>query len=222
MSDWDDLKVSPGVWGYSEDGKEYRVYRDDGNRRSRASFDKLEYATAGTDCKDFYDTVKPLVDAGTELIQPRADDGLPHTYPSPRPVGLTTYFSGSGDNGGIANGNELLFSLADTDASQEVDLSYNETVYIKDWFMICRGAPFGSYIDVEIVHPTAGVVGSFCKKVFLLDSFPIPLNTEDRCCIEVGLKVRVTVYNSDGTGIKEPKAAFTGVSRIEMYRVTTV
>ena len=50
---WNELKLVNGVWGYSEDNKEYSVFKTDGNRTYNISFDKAEYDTEGTDCKDF-------------------------------------------------------------------------------------------------------------------------------------------------------------------------
>lgn len=143
-------------------------------------------------------------------------------HASPRPIGYTTYFSGAGDNGGLGNGNKMLFNMAANDESKSVDLTYSEEVHIKDGYIVVEGAPLGSTMDVEVVHPTDGIVATFCKNVLLLGDARVPLDTEDSAPVPPGLIVRVTINNSSGTGDEDPAAAFKVVGRIEMYRSTVV
>lgn len=147
------------------------------------------------------------------------EQGQQKIYSSPRPFGTSTYFSGAGDSASeIGAGNRLLFRLEATDTSKSIDISYNSDVYIKDGYMICDNAPFGAYMDVEVVHPAIGVVSTFCKKVPIFSSFPIPLDTEDRSMIPAGLIIRITVYNSNGLLPQDPAGAFKVAGRIEVYR----
>lgn len=155
----------------------------------------------------------------------RTSDGLPKVYPSPRPHGTTTYFAGAGDdvtNTIVGGGNKIIFDLADTDPSKIVELEFTEDIWIKDGYMIVENAPFGAHLDIEIVHPTEGVVGCFGKKIPVFKSGWFTLNTEDRAKISKGLKIRLTVYNSSGTSPEEAPTAFKMVGRIEMYRSTTI
>jgi hypothetical protein len=110
----------------------------------------------------------------------RDSTGLQQVVSSPRPLGKATYLSGCGDNGGVGNGNIILFSMTAADVSKTIDLTYNEDIYIKDGIITYTDAPLGSYVNVEIVHPVDGVVSCFCKKVFMLGSNVLYLNTEDK------------------------------------------
>ena len=52
---------------------------------------------------------------------------------------------------------------------------------------------------------------------------PIPLNTEDRGPLQQGIKMRITVGNSDGNkSNQEPPKDFKVVGNIEMYRTSSV
>lgn len=152
----------------------------------------------------------------------RDEFGRQKVYQSAKPLGMETYFTGAGDdltdpqNPIISEGNKLLFDLSDTEASKSVDLVFSEDVYIKDGYMITEGAPFGAYFDIEIVHPIIGAVGSYAKKCPLFGTGWFPLDTDDRGMLNLGLIMRVTVYNAD------TKAAFKVAGRIEMFRETTV
>ena len=153
----------------------------------------------------------------------RTEDGRQRVYPSCRPYGTTTYFTGAGDDTGVGDGERLLFKLAATDASKSVTLTFNEDVHIKDGYMIARGAPFGAYVDIEVLHPQAGVVGCFGKKVPILGDGWFPLNTEDHSETVQGLQLRITVFNSDNSdGIQDAPADFVLAGRIEMFRENTV
>lgn len=154
----------------------------------------------------------------------RTDDGLSKVYPSCRPHGTTTYFTGAGDHpvDGIGKGDRLLFGLAVDTPSQAVEITFNEDVYVKDGYMITQGAPFGACLDVEIVHPVAGVVGAFARKVPVLANGWFPMDSDDRSLLPAGMKLRVTVYNSDGVAPQDAAAAFKLAGRIELFRATTI
>lgn len=148
------------------------------------------------------------------------EQGQVKVYSSPRPFGTSTYFSGAGDTATERGaGERILFKLLTTDTVKIIDITYNSDVYLKDGYMISELAPFGAYMDVEVVHPLAGVVGVFCKKVPIFSSFPIPLDTEDRALIPAGLIIRISIYNSNGILPQDPPGAFKVAGRIETYRI---
>lgn len=152
------------------------------------------------------------------------EDGLVKVYPSCRPHGTTSYFAGAGDDNilGVGNGARLLFKLSAADISKSVDIYFNEDVYVKDGYMITRGAPFGAYVDVHIVHPTSGIVCTFGAKVPVLGDGWFPLDTEDRALLPAGMIMRITVHNSNSSDtIQDPAADFVLAGRIELFRTNT-
>lgn len=150
------------------------------------------------------------------------EDGVPIVYSSPRPYGTRTMFTGAGDGTGVGDGPRLLFKMLSTDVSKSVDLTFSEKIYIKDGYIIVDSAPFGAYIDIDIVHPTAGIVGSFGKKIPVFGSGWFPLDAEDKGGIEQGLILRITVHNSTGVGAEDPASDFKLAGRIELYRANTI
>jgi hypothetical protein len=151
----------------------------------------------------------------------RDDEGREVIYASPRPLDTTTFFSGAGDDTGVADGERMLFSMTDQDAEKHVDLTFSETVYIKDGHFVSRDAPFGAYLSATIRHPVAGEVGSFARMVPVVGSWPIDLNSDDRGKLDQGLILRITVGNANGTDPQDPAAAFKVAGRLEFYRATT-
>lgn len=150
-------------------------------------------------------------------------DGVPKVYQTPRPFDTRTYFSGAGDGpGGIGTGDLLIFHLGVTDVKKTVTISYNELVYIKDGYLIYEGAPLGARLDAQIIAPGDIVMGHMCKNVLFFGNGFIPLDTEDRAEVPVGLSLRITVHNSDGLLGRDPATAFRVVGRIEMYRANTI
>lgn len=152
------------------------------------------------------------------------DEGQQKIYVTSRPYGTITYFSSAGDDAvnGIGEGNKLLFSLTAIDTSKTVDLQFNEDVWIKDGFIMCINAPFGASIDIEVVHPTNGVIARFGKKIFIYGTYNYQLDTDDRAKILQGNILRVTVNNSSGTGGEDIPGIFKVLGRVEFFRATTV
>ena len=151
----------------------------------------------------------------------RTVDGRDKIYISNKPdESLHTVFSGTGDSGGL-----IALSLQANETESFVELSYSETVHIKEGRIKSENAPFGSYLDVDIRHPITGaVLAIFCKHIPLLgtDGGWLELNTENSSEIPKGLKVRLTLYNSSGLGTFDPPAAFRLVGIIEMYRLNQI
>lgn len=154
----------------------------------------------------------------------KTEDGLPKVYPSCRPHGTTTFFAGAGDDvtKGVGQGEKLLFNLSVNDPSKLLDLTFKEDIWIKDGYMITRNAPFGASMDIEVIHPVAGVVGCFGREIPLLGSGWFPLDTEDRSLLAMGLILRITVRNAEGGNVQDSPADFQVAGRIEMYRKETV
>jgi hypothetical protein len=152
----------------------------------------------------------------------RTKDGRQKVYATPKPHDTSTYFTGAGDDTTIGDGARLLFNLGPSDTSSSVDITFSKDVWIKDGFMIVDNAPFGAYININVVHPTAGIVGTFGRSVPVFGSGWFPMNTEDCAQILQGLILRITVYNSDDSdGIQDPPADFRVAGRLELYRDDT-
>ncbi len=151
------------------------------------------------------------------------ETGVLKIHSSPRPVGTKTYFSGRGDGSGVGNGTKLLFSLTAQDASKSIDVIYNQTVYVKDGFVHCIGAPFGARIDAEIYDPTGTTcLASMVRGAFLVSDTWYPFDTEDYGTLTAGYIFRLTVHNSSGADGEDAPAAFKVAARVEMYRANTV
>lgn len=148
----------------------------------------------------------------------RTEEGMPKVYVTHRPDGTTTKFVGARDNEVEAGCARILFNMTSTDTSKSVDMTFSSDVYLKDGMIVPKDGPLGAYLDVEIFHPVAGFVDYYCRKVPIFGSTPLPLNSEDRQHIPAGLIIRLTVYNSDGTGEQDAAADFQMAGWIELFR----
>lgn len=147
----------------------------------------------------------------------------PKIHPSPRPTGMSTYFSSAGDTGGLSLGPKLIFNMTDTDTEKSVDVSYNETVLVKDGLCSYVNAPLGSTISAEMYAPDGTTkVGGFVKNACMLGTHWMPFDTEDYGTLPATYKLRLTVKNSSGTNGEDAPANFKVIARVEMYRTTTV
>jgi len=120
------------------------------------------------------------------------------------------YFTGAGDDG-----TPLLFDMASTDTVKSVDITFNSDIFVKAGQILSENAPFGASVDIEVVHPTYGVVGQFGNRIPVLGSGIIPLDSENSSAVPAGLILRITVHNSDIA-----PAAFKIAGRIEMLKTT--
>lgn len=197
------------------DVNQYKIYAQDGFFMFQTILNK----DAGSDCIDFENNYK---DSWNAKLEYRDENGLIRVHESPRPCNNTTYFTGAGDTGGLASGNNILFKINSTDTSKQIDVEFSEDIFIKDAIIQFDSAPFGSYIDVQIIHPTNGVVANYIKKLFLIGTNTLYINSEDSAKITQGLKIRSTVYNSTGTGDEDPAGDFKVTGTIEMYRSTII
>lgn len=155
---------------------------------------------------DFEDNYKSSWNKQLEFTDP---SGIHQFIPSARPTGTITFFSGKGDNDV-----NLKFELTDQDDFISKDLTFNEDIWIKDGGIISINAPFGAHFDVDIVHPQAGVVARFCRKIPIVGNETFLLNSEDKSLITLGLILRVTVFNAPD------KTAFKAAAWLEGFRAT--
>lgn len=151
------------------------------------------------------------------------EDGIPYVYSTSRPLGqYVTYFTGAGDNlttGERGGGDDLVFLINNTDVSISKDVSFSEDVWVKDGFIICRDAPFGASVDIDVVHPLYGVLESFGKKIPVAGTGWFPLDTEDRAFLPKGLIVRITVNNATIETVHEPVPDHWHLAgRLELFR----
>jgi hypothetical protein len=176
-----------------------------------------------------YPTVGGLIAAHDSVVPPRNYGVVQidqtteqRVYPSPRPADHKTYFSSAGDDTEPGDGELLIFDVKAADPVKVIDISYLEQVLIKDGYITCKGAPLGSTVSAEMYLPDGVTkVGAFVMRAAMLGDARMPFDTEDYGVMPAGIKLRMTVTNSDGTGEQEPAADFQVVARVEMYRLTT-
>lgn len=155
-----DSKTSPGVWGYDENAKSYKVFRDDGKRKYKTLLPKDEYNVAGTDTKDFYDNYKPGIDAGQYSIETRTVDNKLIMHDTDRDKGLMYNFASFFDNTGIHDGQamEIIFNSGDS-SPKSVEGTFGQELKITESIMFYENMPSGSKAVVEIFCPNNGFYG---------------------------------------------------------------
>lgn len=131
-------------------------------------------------------------------------------------------FSGSGDSSGIGAGARLLFNLLSTDASKSITIEYDERVDIADIIILSRGAPFGSHIKIEILNASDTVIEIVAINVPLISERIFTLDCDGRTTVGDTDKLKITVYNSSGTGGEDAAAAFVCAFTVEMFRESEV
>ena len=109
-------------------------------------------------------------------------------------------------------GNSLLFDMATSDATKTVDLTFDTLVFIKSGNMLIKDAPFGAALDIEVIHPVDGKLFDFGKKIPLLGTGIVPLDSEELADFPAGLILRLTIHNVD------PGVAFKAAGRLELVR----
>jgi len=229
LINWEELKLRSGILDYLgkiDQEKECFPFKVDGPLIYYSTLTKAYSGENNSDTKDFYDNYKTFIDSSPPHIEDRSDDGLIITYPSPKPRNTITVFTGAGDDtsttdlSGIGNGQRVCFSMPASGESLSIDLEFQEDIYIKDGLILSKNAPFGACVDMDIHHPVAGKVVNFLNKVPIYGDFPIHLDSEDRALISKGLKIRITLYNSNPNiyPSHDPPSAFKACGRFEIYR----
>ena len=99
---------------------------------------------------------------------PHMDDGRPIVRADTRPIDTETYFTCAGDNLGIGDGKHLEWDFSNNDdlytgpevpngyKAKQILLSFNCPVHLKDGTLYFFDAPWGSYMDMDIVVPSGG------------------------------------------------------------------
>jgi hypothetical protein len=159
-------------------------------------------------------------------------DKIPYVYATSKPIDYYVCFQGADDipqtaeHDGIGMGNKLTFRMTSNQQQIVRDFRFNEDVYLKDGHIICKNCPFGATFSVDIIHPLAGLIQTFARNVPIYANAFIPLDTEDRALLPLGLIIRITINNSSG-GIsdneneslyEDPPASFAMSARLELYR----
>lgn len=193
---------------------EYRVYGQDGF----FLFETYLPQDGGSDVTDFEDNYKD--DWNTQLDF-RDQTGITQVISSPKPLGNDIFFSGRGDGSNPGDGTKMIFKMLSTDTSKFVDIEYDEKIYHQSVKIIYSNVPLGAYIDIDVLSG-ATVVASFVKGYLLHDTGVISLEGEDKSLINNSLKLRITVFNSDGTGDEDAAADFKVAVNFKFYRSTTI
>ncbi|MDP2726286.1 MAG: hypothetical protein Q8P59_01980, partial [Dehalococcoidia bacterium] len=121
------------------------------------------------------------------------------------------------------DGDLLIFKMLSTDSEKSIDISYKETILVKDGYIQCLGAPLGSWVSATMWTPDGTTkAGAFVVRSLMLGDAFMPFDTEDYGTLPQGYRMRLTVHNSDGTGDQDPAADFKVVARVEMYRANTI
>lgn len=170
-------------------------------------------------------------------------DGIPYVYNTSKPLNHYVCFQGADDRdvndephadgtphlphfsmpeiSDIGRGTKLTFRLTSKTEEVTKDFMFNQNVYIKDGYMICKDAPFGATADIDIIHPVLGILFPFGRNVPLFGTGWFPLDTNDRGYLPKGLKIRITVKNATGSETnldEETPATFFMFGRFELYR----
>jgi hypothetical protein len=202
---------------FTSENSSYYIKAMDGFNVFSCEIDQTEPKNA--DQIDFEDNYKNNWNVPLEY---RDRNGLKRVHTSPKPEGTITYFSGAGDSVDVGSGERLLFNMKATDISKEKIITFSEAINIKDGIITTIGAPIGSYLNVDILDPQDNIIMSFARSLNLLGTSPIYLNSQDSEELESILKLRVTVYNSNGLGEQDYTVDFKVVGNIEMYRSKTI
>lgn len=155
------------------------------------------------------------------------DAGRSKVFSSNKPVGTTTFYSG-----GDEHGHEIVFNMLATDASKSVDLQFDQIIYMIGGQVSYAGAPLGAHFSIECRIDLGGgsstAVSSYGDKIFFLGTGGSQLVSQERDVIPpevspgVAFFLRLTVYNSSGTGEHDAPAAFKFCGNLFTYRAVTV
>jgi hypothetical protein len=224
--EWTDLKIEITnrnllLQGEDENGSYYIRAKDD-FILFKCEIEQTD--PANSDQVDFETNYKPTWNA---ILEHRNNEGLHRIIGSPRPDGTKTYFTGSGDNGGLGSGNRFMIKMKATDTTpKHIDITMNENIFAYRGSVQFEGAPFGSYVEFSVVVGEVEVAKYVTKVPMLGDNYII-FQSQDVEMIPLGAKIRFRVTNADGglingeTGYNYDAAAeFKVAAFIETYRPT--
>lgn len=155
----------------------------------------------------------------------KSDDGREKIFVTNKPLGTTTYFSG----GCEADASEIVFNMTANDSSKSVDLQFNQTIYMIGGEVSFKDAPLGAHFDIScwIGGETPTKVSSYGDKIFILGTGSRQYVSQDRDPVPseaapgVPMFLRLTLYNSSGTGEQDAAAAFKFCGNLFTYRAVT-
>lgn len=152
---YSDLKASPGVWGYFEDAKEYRVFKDDYQRQFFTTLDKADYQAVGSDCKDFYDNIKPGIDAGIYQLDQRRSDNKHITHVSERQIGTLFNWTSFFDNAGVQDGDEIGISFTGNSSANPAicEGTFSSDIRLSSGKIFWNNVPAGSDFSFSVYCP---------------------------------------------------------------------
>lgn len=214
---WNELKLRSGKLDYlgkSSDYDQYYPYKTDGGIVYCSSFYKSYYQEENSDCKDFYDNYKSMI-----------DEYVPEVNTQNLPLCCQTYFCGSGDTNSqqtsaIGAGESASFKVLFTDSSKSKTIQFNDDFYLVSGYFSSDNAPFGARADVEILDNNDNVVGCFCKKIPIFGDRVFYLENDNRGFISKYYKIKITIFNSDPENFSDHEIActFRCFACLKMYR----
>jgi hypothetical protein len=190
---WDELKLRKGKIDYigkSEDYKEFTVFKCDSFITYYTILLKDFIAETDSDCKDFYDNYKTIID---EISPEISTSSLPNDH--------QTYFCGFGDTStyapsALGEGTEMFFALSAIETSATKTVQFNDDFYLVDGYFCGKTAPFGASITMEVLDYNDNVVSCFAKKIPIFNSI-LHFENNNRGFISKYYKIKITVFNSE-------------------------
>jgi len=156
---WNDLKLKNGIWWpYENKSKWWRAKKKDQDVIYWYDHLKSEYEDVGSDCKDFYDTIKQNVDNNIYSYDIRRSDCKQVIHVSNRKVGTvfnwTSYFDNTGYHDG--SGIDISWNGTTDPAEQSVEGQFTQDVYITAGTLWWETMPKGSWFKFEAFCPDDG------------------------------------------------------------------
>jgi len=168
---------------------------------------------------DFAEGIKLITQVHS--ISKTDNEGKTVVVATPKPEGTSVYFASHGDSAEHVGDDEtscLLFNLTDTDSSVSKEVSFLEDVYLKNGYFYLDTDIIGITITADIIHPLAGKQASFIKKAHLFPKINNLFHSDDLGLIPKGMKIKITINNSEGDSGKDPAGTFRVLGVFKVYR----
>jgi len=141
------------------------------------------------------------------------NDGRSKFYPITQPHDTAVHNSGMGHSR-----KKAIISLIAIDVKQSVTFNYDDTIQLHKASIAPIGAPLGSYINIRSLDNDGSIKEHLCNGLLLYGDKLIIIESQRLIKITSLEKLRVTVYNSDGTGVEDSAAAFRVLINFTMFR----
>jgi hypothetical protein len=243
---WTDFKALATEKGlqtlmqYVTKGNDYKIFFIDGQVQFICFVDN---STVNADRTDFETNYKPNAN---KPLSSYSQEGKPNVIASSRPNNTETYFTTCGDGvATIGDGKRMEWDFSNSDDEvtapsgfkrKRMDLTFIDSIYVKEGTVYFHNAPKGCYGDFYIVCPTGGwyytnagaliqaaeptIIYHYVNKHPMQGSVPMgdELNTEETQVDPILpgyiLRIEVTTPDSDVTS--------NGVVEFESFRGRTV